>query len=121
MAIVGSFLLAVLFGLLCYRILRTHIAPAISPSSLSPSFHFSPLSNLSKPLDIAALLAYVPASVVPISVGARIRGYTDLSDESFPGPGSLDSHGSIETKYGSDYEEGNERELELKTLQLDSK
>ena len=64
-----------------------------------------------KPLNVVSILEYIPASIVPISVGARIRGYTDLSDESFPVPGSLETAGSIESKFGSDDETESQVEL----------
>ena len=101
MAIVGSFSLAIVFGLMCYQLLRhvlfTRGITTSNTASSATSFPFISslrgMSTQSTPFNMSSVFQYLPGGIIPMSVQARMRGYTDISDET-PVACSQDTEGS---------------------------
>lgn len=93
LAIVGSFALAALAGLLGYQLLKGFLTPKPPVSSLRSDTIEAPERR--EIFQLSTVLRYIPAKIIPISIVARLRGYTDIIDDSMHGPGSLDTAGSV--------------------------
>jgi hypothetical protein len=93
LAIVGSFALAALAGLLGYQLLKRFLTPKPALSTLRMETTENP--DRREIFQLSTVLRYIPAKIIPISLVARLRGYTDIIDDSMHGPGSVDTAGSV--------------------------
>lgn len=89
----GSFALAALAGLLGYQLLKRFLTPKSALSGLRAGT--SEVPDRREIFHLSTVLRYIPSKIIPISIAARLRGYTDIVDDSVHGTGSLDSAGSV--------------------------
>ena len=95
--IVGSFALAALMGLLGYQLLKRILggkskSPLGIGSATTPPA--TPIARNPMELSSELLLRCIPKSIIPLGMGARLRGYTDITEDSVDDPHSVGSAGS---------------------------
>jgi hypothetical protein len=121
LAIVGSFALAALAGLLGYQLLKRFLTPKPALSTLRTDT--TEIPDRREIFQLSTVLRYIPAKIIPISIVARLRGYTDIIDDSMYGPGSVDTAGSVSVSASAaskslesevSFEESSEGNIELR-------
>jgi hypothetical protein len=121
LAIVGSFALAALAGLLGYQLLKRFLTPKPALSTLRTDT--TEIPDRREIFQLSTVLRYIPAKIIPISIVARLRGYTDIIDDSMHGPGSVDTAGSVSVSASAaskslesevSFEESSEGNIELR-------
>ena len=95
--IVGSFAVAALMGLLGYQMLkRILVGRSEPPLGVGPVPTPPGTPSARNPMELSSesLLRYIPASIIPLGIGARLRGYTNITEDSVDDQRSVGTAGS---------------------------